>query len=199
MRVGSVACTRCKVPLPADFLDGGFHMCPRCEASLRIHVFPALTRETALASPEPVLIEGQSSCFYHPQKKAVIPCESCGRFLCALCDVEIGGIHRCPACLESGKRKQQLETLEMQHTRYDRIALALTTVSVLFWPITLLTAPAALFLVVRFWNHRSKILPGSRLVYVIAGLLAIAEICGWVFLFYMLFHQARSSHAPRPA
>ena len=76
----------------------------------------------------------------------------------------------------------------MQHTRYDRIALALTTVALLFWPVTLLSAPAALFLVVRFWNRRSKILPGSRAVLILAGLLAIAEICGWAFLLYAVFH-----------
>jgi hypothetical protein len=86
----------------------------------------------------------------------------------------------------------------MQHTRYDRIALALTTLALLVWPFTFATAPAALFLVIRFWNRRSKILPGSRLVYIVAGLLAIAEICGWLFLFYFIFSQAMTnSHATR--
>ena len=197
MRAGRVACTSCKTPIPAGALDGATFMCPTCQDRLRVHVFPALTREIAVTVPESTLIEGQSSCFYHPQKKAVVPCESCGRFLCALCDVEISAVHRCPSCLESGKRKQQLQVLEMQHTRYDRIALGLTTLTILFWPFTLLTAPAALFIVIRFWNHRSKILPGSRVIYVIAGLLAITQICGWVFLFYFLYQHRISHGAPR--
>jgi hypothetical protein len=184
-----VACTSCHAPIAAESLDGAFHMCQRCESSLRVYIFPALSREASAILAEPTLIEGESSCFYHPQKKAVVACESCGRFLCALCDVEIGGVHRCPACLEAGKRKQQLQTLETEHIRYDRIALALTTLTFLFWPITLITAPAALFLVIRFWNRRSKILPGTRVIYVIAGLLALAEIGGWIFLFYMIFHH----------
>lgn len=193
MTVRSVACTRCRTPIPLDFYDGAFHMCPTCEASISMHVFPALAREHTVERGEP-LIEGESSCFYHPHKKAVVACDSCGRFLCALCDIEISGVHRCPACLETGKRKQQLTTLETQYIRYDRIALALTTLGLLIWPITCITAPAALFLVIRFWNRRSKILPGYRIGYVIAGLLALAEICGWVFLFCMMFHNVGRPH-----
>jgi hypothetical protein len=191
MRVREVACTNCKASLPADLLDGAFHMCPRCESWLQVHLFPAFTRGTPVVLTEPALIEGQSSCFYHPHKTAVVACESCGRFLCALCDVEIGGIHRCPPCLESGRRKQQLQTLETEHTRYDRIALALTTIGLLFWPITLFTAPAALYMVIRYWNRRSKILPASPVISLIAGLLALAEIGGWSFLFYMMIHGWR--------
>lgn len=187
MTARGVACTNCKAPIPADSFDGEFHPCPTCEASVQVYAFPALVRERSIGAPEPVLIEGESSCFYHPQKKAAVACESCGRFLCALCDVEIGGVHRCPRCLESGKRKQQWQTLQTEHIRYDRIALGLTTLTIFFWPITLLTAPAALFLVIRFWNRRSKVLPGSRVIYVIAALLAIAEICGWAVLFYAIY------------
>lgn len=191
MRAREVACTNCKAPLPAEDLDGEFHLCPRCEQLICVHIFPAFTREQAAVGAEPVLVEGQASCFYHPHKSAVVTCASCGRFLCALCDVEIGDVHRCPRCLEAGRRRQQLQTLETEHTRYDRIALALTTLALFFWPITLVTAPAALFLVIRYWNRRSKVLPGSRVAYVVAGLLAIAEMGGWTFLFYMMIHGWR--------
>jgi hypothetical protein len=158
-----------------------------------MHIFPALSRERVVAVAEP-LIEGESSCFYHPHKKAVVACESCGRFLCALCDIEMGDIHRCPACLEAGKRKQQLTTLETRHIRYDRIALGLTTLGLLIWPVTCITAPAALFLVIRFWNRRSKVLPGYRIAYIMAGLLALAEIGGWIFLVYMMVHGFGRAH-----
>ncbi len=184
-----VACSKCRTPIHPSLMDGTFHPCPSCFASNQIFLFPAFRAERPVSLAEPTLIEGESSCFYHPHKKAVLACESCGRFLCSLCDIELSGVHRCPRCLEAGKRKQELHALEMQHTRYDRIALALTVVTLLFWPITLLTAPVALFLVVRFWNRRSKILPGSRLMFIVAGLFAIAEICGWVLLFYSMFNR----------
>lgn len=195
MNMRSVTCTWCKAPVAPDLLDDAFHFCPTCDARLRIHIFPALAREHD-APVETALSEGHSSCFYHAHKRAVITCENCGRFLCSLCDVEIGGVHCCPACLESGKRKQELVALEVQHTRYDRIALALTTmpfITLFFWWLSLLAAPAALFLVIRFWNRKSKILPGTHMINTIAGLLAIAEICGWIALFYFLF-QVQTSH-----
>src|SRR5689334_14822914 len=119
----TVACTNCSAPIATDLLDGIFHMCPTCQVWFRVHLFPAFATEASTPAAEPLLIEGESSCYYHPQKKAVLGCESCGRFLCALCDIEIGGVHRCPRCLEAGKRKQELDALEMQHTRYDWIAL----------------------------------------------------------------------------
>jgi hypothetical protein len=191
MSMRSVACTSCKTSLPADFLDGAFHMCPRCEASMRVRTFAAFGRELPSVPAETALIEGESSCFYHAHKKAVVACENCGRFLCALCDVEIGGVHRCPQCLERGKRKRELDTLETEHTRYDRIAFALTTVTFLFWPITLISAPVALFIVIKYWKRRSKILPGARIYYILAGILAVAEICGWGLLFYFMFHGWR--------
>jgi hypothetical protein len=189
MREATVACSKCKAPIPSSLLDGAFHSCPNCLTSIRVLVFPAFAAERTVALAEPTVIEGESSCFYHPHKKAVLACESCGRFLCSLCDIELSGVHRCPRCLEAGKRKQELDALEMQHTRYDRIAFALTTVGLLFWPVTLITAPAALFLVVRFWHRRSKILPGSRLLFIMAGLFAIAEICGWGLFIYSMFSR----------
>ena len=70
-----------------------------------------------------MLVDGEASCFYHPAKKAVLPCESCGRFLCAVCDVEMNGQHLCPACLASGKKKGRLKQLENRRTLYDSLAL----------------------------------------------------------------------------
>jgi hypothetical protein len=192
MMVREVACTSCRATLPPDLLDGAFHMCPACLNWIRVHLFPAFNRQESVQATESPLVEGQSSCFYHPHKTAVVPCESCGRFLCALCDIEIGGVHRCPRCLESGRRKQQLQTLQTEHIRYDRIALALTTITLLIWPFTLITAPAALFIVIRYWKRRSKVLPGGSVGYVVAGLLAVAELSGWAFLFYLGIHGWRT-------
>jgi hypothetical protein len=80
---------------------------------------------------------------------------------------------------------------ELQHTRYDHVALALTTIALLFWPITIITAPAALFLVIRFWNRRSTVLRRSRAIFIIAGLLAVLEICAWAVFIYLMTHGWR--------
>ena len=85
-----------------------------------------------------------------------------------------------PQLLESGKRKQQLQVLA-DATYPLRRLLGLTTLT-FYFGLTLLTAPRT-FIVIRFGIIVPRF-PGSRVIYVIAGLLAIAQICGWIFLFY---------------
>ena len=188
MSTGWVACLGCGRDLPADFENAeDFSACPTCLERVRVFAFSALHRIGAVSAAIPGLAPGDATCFYHAQKQAIVACDSCGRFLCALCDVEIGGSHRCPACLESGKRKRKLEVVENRRVLYDGLALALAVGPILMWPFTILTAPAALFLVVRHWRGPLSILPRSRIRFVLAFLIALAQICGWILLFYFLF------------
>src|SRR5262245_9590695 len=98
-----VTCGKCLKPLPAAVLNSaGPAHCPTCRVPLHALVFPALFRPVARGEiGERLVSEGEASCYYHPQKKAVLPCSRCGRFLCALCDVDLNGEHLCPSCLES--------------------------------------------------------------------------------------------------
>src|ERR1700722_2328125 len=97
-----VQCPKCHAAL----LDGIINQpelspCPACGVPLRVEIFPAFFRRINPGqSAETIMVDGESSCFYHPLKKAVLPCEGCGRFLCALCDCESNGQHFCPVCLE---------------------------------------------------------------------------------------------------
>ena len=192
MSSGRVACVACKTDLPPDFENADdFLGCPSCLNHLRVFAFPALRRSNLAAVATPALAAGEASCFYHSAKQAVIACESCGRFLCALCDVEIGGTHRCPSCLEAGKQKRQLETVENKRTLYDGLALALAILQILFWPFTLLSAPATLFVVIRYWRHPLSILPRTRIRFVIAALIALGQSVGWLALIYVVVANAR--------
>jgi hypothetical protein len=107
--------------------------------------------------------------------------------------VELGATHRCPSCLETGKEKRKLETVENRRTLYDGLALALAIVPVLFWPLTVLSAPATLFVVFRYWRRPLSILPRTRIRFVIAGLIALAQICGWLVLAYFVFASIRTA------
>ena len=114
-----IQCPKCR----AWLMDGVFNQpefapCPACGMPLQMEVFPALFRKiSAGQGGETIIVEGESSCFYHPQKKAVLPCDGCGRFLCALCDCELDGRHFCPACLEAGKTRGKIKSLDNQRTR----------------------------------------------------------------------------------
>ena len=185
----TVACTGCQARLPVDFFNlTHFVGCPSCEASLRMRVFPALVRTEEAPVATPILTEGESSCFYHAHKRAVVACESCGRFLCALCDIEVGDKHRCPGCLSNTGRKTP--ELEKRRTLYDGIAFALATFPILFWPFTLITAPAAMFLTIRHWRTPLSIFPRTKIRFVIAFLLAGAQVFGWCYLAYTIYRNS---------
>ncbi len=117
----------------------------------------------------------------------MLPCDACGRFLCALCDVELNGRHLCPACLETGRKKGHLTHLDNRRTLYDSLALTLTLVPLLFWPLTLITAPAALFIAIRFWNAESSVVRRTKIRLVLAIFIALIQIVGWAILFWSLF------------
>lgn len=149
-----MTCGQCNRTLPVERVNAtDFWPCPGCGFPQQISVFPNLLR---LNSPDPksqpVVIEGETSCFYHPKKKAVVPCDSCGRFLCALCEVEFEGRHLCLSCLEAGQRKGDTNVFGREYLRYDRIAFVLALISVPMSFFSIFIFPVVLFLTVRHWK-----------------------------------------------
>ncbi len=186
-----VACTKCRASLPPVLYNApDLRACPACGARTQVEVFPAALRSAGSASiGEAVIVEGEASCFYHPAKKAVLPCESCGRFLCALCDVELNDQHICPACLAAGKKKGKLQQFENRRTLYDSLALAVAFFPMLLvWP-SLLGAPIALYIALRYWKAPSSIVPRGKWRFVVAIILALAQIGGWTAMFIAIFHR----------
>lgn len=172
-------CANCSVAVPPEVwnLPEGT-VCEGCQERIFPHVFRAFFVKTELAGPARLQAEGEASCFYHATNQAVIACESCGRFLCALCDLDLDGRHLCPACLDRGINVQQSVSLETRKTQYDAIALHLVTWPVLTVWLTIVAAPAALYLVIRHWKTQMSILPRTKIRLWTALFLAIIEICG---------------------
>lgn len=190
MKASAPSCTHCQATLlsPEFFNGAQLSACPHCGVFLQVLVFPAYFLEPVRGqSAENLLLEGEASCFYHPQKKAVLPCGNCGRFLCALCDVELNGQHLCPACLERGQQKRTLKNLENHRVRYGSIALAVALIPILVWPVTLFTAAAALYITVRHWNSPGSIVGSSKFPFILAALIALLEIAGWIVGLYFAF------------
>ena len=183
-------CTHCKTRLPARALNtGSLAACPGCGVLLRADVFPALAKPLDRgARGEALQLERQAACFYHPRKKAVVPCDVCGRFLCALCDVCLDGRHLCPTCLEKGKTgKQKIQNLEDQRTCYDSLALIAATVPMLIYWLTIFTAPLALYLTVRYWRSPSSITGRTKIRFILAAVIAGVQMGGWFVFFFKLF------------
>jgi hypothetical protein len=183
-----VQCPQCRAPLiEGIFNQPELQACPACTTRLQVAVFPALHRKTNLGqSAETIMVEGESSCFYHPQKKAVLPCDGCGRFLCALCDCLLEGRHYCPACLETGRTKRKIQSLDNRRTLYDNIALVLAVYPLLIFYLTIFTSPMALYIAIRYWKAPQSILRRTRIRAIAAIVLALVEIGGWATLITFL-------------
>jgi hypothetical protein len=184
-----IACPNCR----AWLLDGVFNQrtlapCPSCQTPIQVEAYPALFRKIAAGeSAQPVMVEGESSCFFHPEKKAVVPCAGCGRFLCALCDCPFDDQHFCPACLDAGRTKGKIKSLENQRTRYDTIALGLALLPMLIFYFTIITAPMTLFVAIWCWKKPRSIVRNTSFRFVLAILIALLQIAGWVLIFTAIF------------
>jgi hypothetical protein len=186
-----IQCPACHTELiRAVALHSDFAPCPACGATLRFCIFPAVNRPRAVGrSGETIMVEGESSCFYHPQKKAVLPCDGCGRFVCALCDCPLNGQHYCPTCLEAGRSKGKIKSLDNQRTLYDHLALALALyplLTIFGIYFTLITGPAALYIAIRYWKAPPSLVHHNRIRFVFALILASLQIGGWLTLFIVL-------------
>ena len=154
-------------------------------------LFPAAFQPPRIDLAEPIVDPDEASCFYHPAKRAVAHCDICGRFLCALCRIELGRIdleerNLCPVCLENGRRTRTIERLEPRRVLYDNIALGAATIPVLFvWP-AIFGAMAALFVALRYWRAPGSIVPRSRVRFWLAIVLALLEIAAMVTLVVIL-------------
>ena len=188
-----VTCARCQAPLPNYFFIATTLMpCPSCGAEVEVHVFPALFRTPPAPAIAEVSAAGEAGCFFHPEKRAIVTCHLCGRFLCGLCIVEFKGQNWCPGCLEAGSRKQKGTDFENHRVLYDSVALASATLPFLafFWP-SLIGAPAAIYVAIRYWKAPGSILPRTKIRFVVAILLALGQLALMGTLIYAIARAPR--------
>ena len=181
MPANAIACAACSFPVPAELWNREEEVrCPQCGQNLRALVFPAIDNTGLGTLPSALQGEAESSCFYHPQSRAALICDDCGRFLCNLCDLDVDGRHICPRCFETAG------PVVTRRTMHDTLALCLATFPWLFWPSLVISAPWTLFMVFRRWKTPGSLVPRTKIRFVLAGLFAIAEIGFGVFIIYLM-------------
>ncbi len=172
-------CPQCRVALVPDRLrEATFVKCFGCQSELRAIAYPALTHRPSAMPSETTTGDGDASCFFHATRRAQSTCDQCGRFICGLCEVEVRERKLCPTCLTTGRATGELSQLETSRPRWDSRCLLLAWVPLIFWPLTLLTAPTVLVLVLRFWNAPGSLVTPGRWRFVVAALIAILELGG---------------------
>ena len=175
---GVVSCPSCSGDIALD--DTGSQTCPYCDKQLQIRVWPILRQNTSAATA----LSDQATCFFHPDKVFQACCQRCGRFVCALCDLQLGAEHVCPACFERGRAGSEAGKAEWRYrdVLYDSIALTLGWGWILVWPVFGVAFPAVIFLHVKYRKApRSYLIPrsGWRFWAAYAGMV-------WAPLFFAL-------------
>jgi hypothetical protein len=169
-----IFCPKCFAKLPPSAVNAPEPLlCPSCGVTMMMSVFPALYRRIESGSKgELVVGDAEAGCFYHPHKKAAAVCATCGRFLCALCDVDFNGQHLCPPCIETAAEKKRVSTLENRRVLYDSAALGLAVLPVFTVIFTIVTAPMAIYVAIRYWNTPGSIVRRGKTRFVLAILIA---------------------------
>ena len=184
MRKTIPRCGACEAALALPEAAGaGTLACPICRQASRAWLFPALHRESRADAGQRLLEEGQSSCMAHPQKQAVAVCDACGKFLCALCDVEWNGEHLCTACIQHRKQSDHEGAHQTSYIHYDSVALGIVLLSLLmmsFFGLGGLIAPVTLYVAWRYWRVPWRPVPHRKWRMALAVLLATLIFVGWL-------------------
>lgn len=172
-----ISCPRCKTELdPPVYNTGGLSDCPKCKYNLRVDVYPAYKRSLKAQSGVLLNSSSEAGCFAHPQNKADLVCGRCGRFMCALCDIELNGEHLCPTCLEKGAAQGRIGGLENRRICHDRIALYVAFWSNLFYFLIPIAAPAVLFMTIRYWKSPLSLVSTTRIRFLLASGIASFQL-----------------------
>lgn len=192
MTVQSIKCPKCSTELSEDLLNAtDQRTCPECKRLLLVKVFPAFRREMPKGKVgERLGTESEASCFFHSSKRALVSCDGCGRFLCGLCDLEVNNKHLCPPCLEAGAKKGRISDLESERLDYNHLVFYVALLPLIAWPITLVTAPAALYMGVRHWNSPRSLVTESRFLMVFGMIFGAFEVMAWAAGLIALFNAA---------
>jgi len=145
--VAAVTCPHCSTDIP---LNSEWQNCPYCQKWLQIRAWPAVRRNTIASAA----LADQATCFFHPQKAFQACCQRCGRFVCALCDLQLGSEHVCPTCFERGRGSSGLEAGKAEWRNrdvlYDSIAVTVGWGWILFYPTFIAAVPTVIFLHVKY-------------------------------------------------
>ena len=183
---GTVICPSCDGEVAQAVTQNGWQSCPYCEKQLQIRVWQVARQNTNAA----VALSDQATCFFHPDKAFQSCCQRCGRFVCALCDLQLGAEHVCPSCFERGRGTSSAVTGKAEWRNrdvlYDSIALTVGWGWILFWPTIVAALPTVIVLHVKFRKApRSSLIPryGWRFWMAYVGLAWLPALLAMAFLF----------------
>ncbi len=188
---GSLTCPACGAALGSYGLDAVQEAaCPGCHVHMRGQVFPAWSKPVSNVPRFERAMEGEAVCFFHPANRAVLPCETCGRFLCTVCDLQVGSRHLCPVCLSKGLGKEKLQEIVPRRSLWRRAAFILGLVplvlSIMLWPVLFVSGGTAVIVALIGWKRPGSLVRGPQrwaaVLGIVLGLLQLGVWFGFIFL-----------------
>lgn len=182
-------CASCGAALdPAAIAAGALQRCRHCGTRQLTALYPTLWRRRSSGdAPRPRRSEGETACYFHAENAPECACADCGRYICALCAITADSATRCPACTDLRIAALRGEQRIGERVAHEKTALGVAALPFLFPPITLVTAPIALYLSIRHWRTPSTPHIRTRLPLAIAFFLAGAQSFFWLYLFGAIF------------
>jgi hypothetical protein len=183
----ALRCPKCERSIDQTWWYDATHgRCQRCDIEFEFVPLPALTAVPRQVVAKTAEVAADSVCFFHAENRAEAVCDDCGRMLCAVCAVPFMGRVVCPTCIATASTKPESQPVMIKsRVLYDSIALSVAILPLLIFFVTIFTAPLARGLAIYGWNKPSSLVRGrGRWRLIVAAVFALAEIAGWILLFY---------------
>lgn len=140
-------------------------------------------------------VDGDAVCFFHPSNRAALACDSCGRFLCTICDLPLGSRHLCPNCLSSGLGKDKIPEIVPRRFLWARTAFWIGLLPVILglflWPFFVVTGPTAVIVALVGWKRPGSLVRGRQRWAAVTGIvLGLLQVVFWIGFVLLI---ARSS------
>lgn len=193
MEAYRVHCGSCRFPIPVEIgTDWVVKECPTCRHNLVAMVFPAgAAMDAGPVRAVDAVSDGMAACFFHAERPASVPCGICGRFLCELCDLRIDKRHLCAVCLQSAQEEKAPAGDKAADRVRERTFLPqnMAIIMGVYGPLSIIglylmfiTAPAAIWLSLRHWNHPGGVQRRGRWRMVVSLLAGLAQLAGMIAL-----------------
>lgn len=184
-------CPACRSPLkvgrPSVAVE---EQCPVCRAEVHLATFPRLYGEEPTPEADAPAGEGDAVCSFYPEWRAARVCDECGGFLSHRAATNWGGRDLCLPCLHRLREVEASPDYVARAKLHDRRALVLVT---WFAPLTLFTAPLALFWLFRHRGRPGGFLPRGGTVWWIALVLSLVWVGAWAVLIVAWISLIRDS------
>lgn len=164
--------------------------CPACRADISVNALPAIHGHRSGRKRDENASEGNPVCHFFPNLRAATVCDECGVFLSHRANVRWSDRDLCLPCLHRLREESHDPSFVGRGRFYDRISLALVTYGA---PISLFTAPVALFLLLRHSKDKASFVPHRSSTWWVALLLSILWLALWavaITIWASLIHES---------